>query len=801
MNYTEKEIILSALFHDIGKFIKQCRSLEKDHEQLGKEFFENEEQLKSRLINILNNDGYNGLINIIENHHYSENDIQRTFCDAERLSTTEISAIPTEDLKNKSGKDNNHLYSVFNRIEFNNEFNNPHYFNQRPINADVLEMILPVKEDEKNTMNYNSQTLQKFTQELIAVLSVYNKEDDFKILITFLDILLEKYFWCLPGYSGNCEPDISLYNHSRDTSALALSLYRSSGRNKLNLIVCEVPDIESYIFEFSNEKMLKGRTILVHILAAYFCDKILNYLDLTILNKIMDGGNKFFILAPENDSFEEIFNSIKKEFEEFLLRNFDYELRVNMISENFTANDERKFGEITEQANLKLRNAALSPYERKYFYNGSVNEDSFVLNHLYNEDSDLIKCFLTSKPIRRNREEYIEYLTSNDERIRSKVDKLAKIEFNLGEKLNHNDIIEFCEYENGKSDNCYAEIITDNDIVKIKKNSFQIYSEPDISKLIEKFNIIREKSENFLYIPCFKYIMYSNNFKDLKHLSESSKNTGFRGFECLVLIKADINNLGLIISHGFNRNNRPGFNTISRITSLSSQVNYFFNDYLNIFLKNKFPLGYIAFTNGDRLQIITHQSYVFELVKELNNSFNIFTCQNPVVNINFSVSHFKPDVPIRIIGEFAEQNLQQMKNFITPDKDSLEDNFSSGETFIFDTKINNELLYPLNYYTNKLYEWCSKELSASNALKILRNLYYLAGLKRSFPEKNNTSKFIYHPLLTYQIRKLKNIPDEVRKFLDFALIINNNNNSESEIMEKILFPAVCGALYKLGYNS
>jgi len=76
----------------------------------------------------------------------------------------------------------------------------------------------------------------------------------------------------------------------------------------------------------------------------------------------------------------------------------------------------------------------------------------------------------------------------------------------------------------------------------------------------------------------------------------------------------------------------------------------------------------------------------------------------------------------------------------------------------------------------------------------------LSEMMKAYREKKDTSKLIWHPMLTYMINRNLKRNDEykdtrVKDFFDSVLKLSKNE--EDIKLEKILYPAICGAIYKL----
>ena len=93
-----------------------------------------------------------------------------------------------------------------------------------------------------------------------------------------------------------------------------------------------------------------------------------------------------------------------------------------------------------------------------------------------------------------------------------------------------------------------------------------------------------------------------------------------KGFEALGILKADVDNLGTIFSFGIKNK------TISKVASLSRQLNYFFSLYLPYLLKNnkKYKNIYTVFAGGDDLFLIGPWNIIIDFSKELNEEFRLY---------------------------------------------------------------------------------------------------------------------------------------------------------------------------------
>src|SRR5690606_26085108 len=121
-------------------------------------------------------------------------------------------------------------------------------------------------------------------------------------------------------------------------------------------------------------------------------------------------------------------------------------------------------------------------------------------------------------------------------------------------------------------------------------NSIKILINPDIKDLKEKINRKKDVFRDTYYLEVANYCSRDNvgDIMDFKEIADNNK-----GAEFLTLIKGDIDNLGLIMAYGLTRfksneenENEKDFTAISRTTTLSNHLKYFFSFFLNGFLKD-----------------------------------------------------------------------------------------------------------------------------------------------------------------------------------------------------------------------
>ncbi len=182
----------------------------------------------------------------------------------------------------------------------------------------------------------------------------------------------------------------------------------------------------------------------------------------------------------------------------------------------------------------------------------------------------------------------------------------------------------------------------------------------------------------------------------------------FEGIEALGILKADVDNLGLLMACGLEDERF----TLSRIATLSRQLHFYFSLYLPYILKKekRFNDVYTVFAGGDDLFLIGPWNKMIELSLLLRKDFSRYVCNNEQIHFSAGITLNKPHTPVDIISRGVEEALTKSKDkgkdritifneTVTWDelsrlmeiKDKLEDWLDKGW-------INNSMLYRLNHF-------------------------------------------------------------------------------------------------------
>lgn len=855
MTPEEKTLILGALMHDIGKFVQRCTDKLQSHPVKGLQLVE---EFDNEFIRIVNTENYFKLMKeIISSHHNPVNDFAKYCKIADHISASER----VEKEENEEGGtdwNNNFLASLFSKIRLNSEKEPKlRYFRHQQLTKQNYNALIPeYEQDDANALRYkySENDLSEFKTQLKIILNFYQDDTDFNTLINLLLILFEKWLWCVPDFTGSSKTDISLFNHLKDVAGLSHAIWKTQkdgniSDKTLNLVIGDIPGIQDYIFDVIYKKpakILRGRSIFIQVLARNFASKFLEQFELTECNLIMLAGGKFYIVAPNDNSFKDKYNNAVNDIEKYLAENFRYELGFIAGYYNFSWEDlrDRKitFGEIIDRATENL-NANKSKQFHQYFFSidGAFSPQSVILEETYIEpkdgDSNNIKCKVTDKPIRLGRDREI-----SDDEEKILVDQQVKLEYAIGDEVTESNV--FLVFN--KNDNLNIENVYTLKTIPINLTTNKILINPVLDDLLKTDNTGKGFLRNTLFIEvanyCSKY--FDTNGEKISVMPFEMMAEQNEGAQYLTLIKGDVDNLGMIMAYGLTRDkeqitdkeDEKDLTAISRTTTLSNHLKYFFSFFLNGFLRdweenkqkeleeiekrNKSEITkaelqkiknenrvYTVFAGGDDLMIICPQSSSLNLLKNFNDVFTEFVVSNPEVHISYSLTNFKHHTPIRIVADIAEDNQKESKRifksklkpevFLQDSECFYAENDKAG-TLLFDTPVKNSRHNDIITEREKLIQWV-KDNENPVTMGTIRNLLQLSEIIRAYEKNRDTSKLIWHPMLTYylnrNIRGKKGTTKEVEEFFDKILSIYKDESARK--IQSILYPVLCETIYKL----
>lgn len=683
MTAEEKTLILGALFHDIGKF-----------EQRGNvNSRENHQTLSSGFVNrIFNNDK---LATIVAHHH--EKDLNEAIsngklkgidkilaeilCESDNLASGERQPDPT--VKNQQP-----IESIFSKVDYGKS-------NQKLYLQDICELFyneykFPVNKDEYKIdllENKYAEWWTFFEDEIKKV-----NKSEFETLY----YVLKKYLWCVPSSSYKTRSDVSLFEHSKITAAIAISMYRfllekfEADINKFNgyddreeyryqLVLADITGIQNYIYNVGHKgaaKALKGRSFFLQQMLENIAYYFLNKLDLPITNLIYSSGGKFYLFVPNTKATNDCLEKLQKEIERAFLIEYNGALgliigKIELNGKDLEYNERGKDHPISEKWD-KL-NAIVEKEKKRKLSNNWI----YSLFQPEGPDGEIVKCAYTGIPLIKKG-----IILSNKTNTQEvKLDEHSPIKF-LKHSYDGKVFYQVYDGENLTDDYISKEQFYSQKIGYDLKKNFDALIYQDVlegySVLgLNSFCISKERAyENkFNVKEPRQFLINSLKINEL----QGEANKGFKfyggdwrfgdtyeevvkngeGIPRLGVLRLDVDNLGKIFKDGFGKHA-----TFGRVVQLSSMLDFFFSHYLNKLkhfywdplqgLSEKLnreqyivkDLIEIVYSGGDDVFIVGHWSVLPDIAIWINDMFKEFTANNDNFSISAGISIFDDKYPI-----------------------------------------------------------------------------------------------------------------------------------------------------------
>lgn len=820
MTAEEKTLILGALFHDIGKFEQRGVS---QSERL------KHQEYSSGFVNKMFNDKI--LSDIVYNHHREELNksnltnssriLAEILCEADNLASGERQ--PDKDVKKQQP-----LESIFSSADYKKI--NPSLYLQELCELFYKDYQFPVKKD-----GYNLDSLEKIYKEwwnkFEKEINQVNKDE-----LETLYYVLKKYLWCVPSSSYKTRSDVSLFEHSKITAAIAISMLRylleknDNDINKLKdfdnreeyryqLVLGDITGIQSYIYNIGHRgaaKSLKGRSFFLQQMLENIAYYILDHksIDLPITNLIYSSGGKFYLFVPNTNIVNNALEQIQKELEQKFLYDYNGALgiiigKIEINGKDLEFNQAGKDHPISEKWD-KLNSIVEVQKKRKFSKNWfySFFEPSGI-------DGEIIKCSYTGIPLIKK-----EVLT-NKQTLKQevKLDEYSQVKF-IKHSFEGELFYQVYDNENLTDDYISKEQFYSQKIGNDLKKNFETIVYRDV---LEGYSVLDinsftiSKDFNFANTLNSKYprqfLINSLRINDLQ--GDASKGFKFYGgdwrfgdtyeevikkglgIERLGVLRLDVDNLGLIFKDGFGKHA-----TFGRVVQLSSMLDFFFSHYINK-LKffswdpveglsenlNKFEykireLIEIVYSGGDDVFIVGHWSVLPDVAIWINEEFRKFTANNDNFSISAGISLFDDKYPIYKAAIEAGEYEDKAKKKERKNREANLPKTKNGICFLDKkTPVSWNDFKQIREYVTEFYKWINVGINEKKLSKGLISRLYSIYYEYEEGKYQNWAKWRWRA--SYSLARLakqyqEQFGDKIR---DFAAELFTSKKTEQELIQ------------------
>ncbi len=544
-----------------------------------------------------------------------------------------------------------------------------------PAAHDSQDALFPA--DEASTDELQPH-LKSFYEALVNLSSTGDTR--FEMVYPHLLALLQRYGWCLSAHSE----DVSLFDHARLTSAIAVCLHHCHAHNlsaeavsnaesaeRFCLLVGDLSGIQSYIFNISTigaggvARRLRARSFYLSALADVLSHQIAECFKVPLGNVIMASGGKFYVLVPNVDDVEAEVGGLRHEIDEWLRNQFNGEIAINLAQHCFAGEQFQAgalgrpgFGEVLSALSRKLNREKRRRGQSVLADGNSWSETAFAITRDFWGASVCMSC-------RKNP-------TLPDSTICEQCDR----DVQLGR------ILPRARYVAYYSDNTGAIKLWNGWSVDVYEQTTQISGAPYlVAKLNDpQIDELRRLPGSFRFLANYVPLGQYGAPLTFEDIANEAKGRALLGY-----VKADVDYLGTLFAQGLQRD-AGGYDTAAHIAALSREFDLFFSGWVQHLLSRtpRYRAFYTIFSGGDDLFLVGPWDQAAALAMEVHDNLHAFTGENKDVSLSAGVLFTKERYPIARAAEDAEDELEHSKERKRPDGSNRNQITVLGDTLSWD---------------------------------------------------------------------------------------------------------------------
>ncbi len=579
--------------------------------------------------------------------------------------------------------------------------------------------------------------LRLFDRFKASLAGLAHRQESLELWLEHFDSLLMVYSAMIPALrAGAVEAsrDVSLYDHARTTAALAAALYayhrqqnsltvpaiRNGAEKKFLFISGDFYGIQDFIFSSGGEtrryraKLLRGRSFAVSLLTELAADLVCRRLGLSFLSVVLNAAGKFTLLAPNTEAARKGVSEAEASMNEWLFHISLGENAIGLATREASPDDllAGMFTDLWEAIGRDLERRKLSRLDLQTY--GGAKQGYL---ESFRNDLEPSLCPLCGK-----RPASLRGGEGGDPYLRQvgAACAICRDHIFLGTNLVKKNRLAVTTHEADLRDEsnrlreplwgCYQVAFAEGYLTDLAREG-SLVKLWDISPPGD--HLASPLTRKFIngYVPvCREEDLQDDRLQDLEEdlepgdpktlgqlaalaLSHTATPGKFQGLEALGVLKADVDNLGLLLTCGLPEHKF----TLSRLATVSRQLHFFFSLYLPRLAQTEFQDTYTVFAGGDDLFLIGPWNRITALARVIQERFAAYVAHNPQVHLSAALTLKRAHTPVNQLAAAAEEALKEAKN---AGRNRLA---QFGETVPWDK------VRELDQVRNTLQQWMEKE--------------------------------------------------------------------------------------------
>lgn len=664
-------------------------------------------------------DADDSLINAAAMHHKPGTFLQWVIATADRVASgferekfEDYNKLP-DDEKAKLNHYTTRQLTLLEQIRLDGEppkkENLKYRYTLKPLTVDSLfpqkkEQCEPAGNNTKAQEEYKA-LWQGFREALTKIPDAHRK--NLPLWLDHFDTLWQVYAHAIPSatvspMNQSIKADVSLYDHSKTTAALAVALWQYHHQNNLEtgeslhqgwddpkflLVQGDFFGIQDFIFASGGEtrkraaKLLRGRSFYVSLLMECAALKIMDALGLPSTSQVTNAAGKFLIVAPNTLDTIQKLEKVQHELNQWFIDHTFGQSGVGLAWLPAACNDftQGKFSDLMKRLfeqleKVKLRRFDLCAAQAPMVFDGFLDafDNNKTVCAIDGRSPGVVA--LEDKWISRLAADQMDtgaFLT-NSERLLMTRDPTGMNKALALPIFGFHVSFTGDEDKSGK----FGQLARDGKLLRVVDFSLPVATDKVlwngyarrainawIPKVTEK-DLLEQKADKYADV---EEKLELGDVKTLNHLAyddrQMDENGKWIGISALMTLKGDVDNLGIIFQRGI------GAPSFAKMAALSRQMNAFFSIWLPYLCQKEFPNTYTVFAGGDDFFLIGPWHSTMKLARRMQVEFKRYVGENPDVHFSAGLSITKPGLPINYLADMAEAALEAGKKHNPEKKD------------------------------------------------------------------------------------------------------------------------------------
>lgn len=650
------------------------------------------------------------LVNAASMHHKPDSFLQWIIATADRLASgferEEFDKYNAADEQNESGR--NHYQArqltLFEQIRLKDS--PPQHTTAKgllwryPLKALSAEALFPVRrQDYEPTQDAPAQAeyrhlWEHFLESLKAIPATHRQQ--WPLWLDHFDTAWQCFTQAIPSATAfGTKPEVSLYDHSKTTAALATALWRwhhahahegqaatdalktraDWDEQKLLLIQGDFFGIQDFIFADGAQtnknaaRLLRGRSFQVSLFTELAALKVLEACALPPTSQIINAAGKFLIVAPNTAETRQKLESVRTELDAWFLQHSFGLAGLGLVDQAASCNDflKGRFRGLMTKLFTNLEDAKLKRFD---LTQGEAIFDASYSQGICPYNDRLPADLRQSAALSRDQIKLGTQLARQDRLLIATPDadlqgsSVITLEtplfgYQVGFTGNEGATGRFGRLaQEGQLRRCWDFSLPEALDAPLWHGYARRYINAYVPRFAEVNAWSADRYGQLANDPDFQ--IAPGEPKSLNHLACEDRqprtdHESWQGQVALTTLKGDVDNLGQIFQKGLTE---P---TFAKMAALSRQINAFFAIWLPAYCATHYPNTYTIFAGGDDFFLIGPWYSTQKLAGDMATHFKAFVADNPEIHFSAGMVMSKPGLPIHTLATQADEALEAAK--------------------------------------------------------------------------------------------------------------------------------------------